>query len=314
MPKKRLQSECLVSLYWRSISLKAIIPVAGLGTRLLPATKSIPKELIPIVDKPLIHFIVEELVDAGVSEIVLVTHSSKAALENYFDLNFEVETTLTSRSKSEELTSLNSMQFEGLKLISVRQSRPMGLGHAIMCAEPIIGQEAFAVVLPDVIIDDAACNPKTDNLSQMIGNFEASGMSQLMVHPVSDQLVDQFGIVDIEGIDLKASRSAGIHAVVEKPSLKEAPSNFSITGRYVFDPVLWQELSNTKPGAGGEIQLTDALHGLLSKSHAIDAYHLVGRTFDCGSRLGLATANYEYAKRHALIGDDFSKYLEKGQL
>ena len=293
--------------------MKAVIPVAGLGTRLLPATKSIPKELIPIVDKPLIHFIFEELVEAGILEIVLVTHSSKPALENYFDLNFEVETTLTNRSKSEELTQLNSMQFEGLKVISIRQPKPMGLGHAVMCAEPIIGQEAFSVVLPDVIIDEMDCKPEQDNLSQMIGNFEATGNSQLMVHTVPDQLVEQFGIVDVEGVELKPGRSAGINAVVEKPLLKEAPSNLSITGRYVFDPILWQELSNTKPGVGGEIQLTDAIHSLISKSHSIDAYHLVGRTFDCGNKLGLATANYEYAKRHALIGHDFCKYIETDQ-
>ena len=294
--------------------MKAVIPVAGLGTRLLPATKSIPKELIPIVDKPLIHFILEELVEAGVLEIVLVTHSSKSALENYFDLNFEVESTLTSRSKSEELTQLNSMQFEGLKVISVRQPKPMGLGHAVMCAEPIIGQESFAVVLPDVIIDEMACKPKLDNLSQMIGNFEATGNSQLMVHPVTDQLVDQFGIVDVGGAELKEGSSIGINAVVEKPHLNEAPSNLSITGRYVFDPILWKELSNTMPGTGGEIQLTDAIHSLLSKSHSIDAYHLVGRTFDCGNKLGLATANYEYAKRHALIGRDFCKYIDRSIL
>ena len=146
----------------------------------------------------------------------------------------------------------------------------------------------------------------------MIGNFERTGNSQLMVHPIADQLVDQFGIVDIGGAELKAGSSVGINAVVEKPLVNNAPSNLSITGRYVFDPILWQELSDTKPGAGGEIQLTDAIHSLLSKSHAIDAYHLVGRTFDCGNKLGLATANYEYAKRHALIGHDFRKYIEIG--
>ena len=285
--------------------------MAGLGTRLLPVTKSIPKELIPIVDKPLIHYVVEELNNAGITEVVLVTHSSKNALENYFDLNIELETSLKSKSKKDELVLLNSMLFKGLKVISVRQSEPLGLGHAVLCAQPIIGSEAFVVVLPDVIIDETSCDLKVDNLSRMISNYKATGNSQLLVHPVPDESVDQFGIVDLGQIALSPGESSRIVDVVEKPSLEEAPSNLSITGRYVFDSSLWANLAATDPGAGGEIQLTDAIERLLADSQSVDAYHLVGKTFDCGSKLGLATANFEYAKRHPLIGDDFILQLKK---
>ena len=163
-----------------------------MGTRLLPATKSIPKELLPIVDKPLIHFIVEELVSAGITEIVLVTHSSKQALENYFDLNFEIEQALSSKSRYQDLELLHSMQYDNLKVMSVRQAEPLGLGHAILCAHPLIGEESFAVILPDVLIDNQACESGEDNLAKMIQSHEASGNGQIMVHPVPEELVDQF--------------------------------------------------------------------------------------------------------------------------
>ncbi len=281
-----------------------------MGTRLLPATKSIPKELLPIVDKPLIHYIVEELISSGITEIVLVTHSSKQALENYFDLNFEIEHALSSKSKYKDLELLRSMQFDNLKVMSVRQAEPLGLGHAILCAEPIIGQESFAVILPDVLIDRASCQLDKDNLATMIRNHEATGKGQIMVHPVPEELVDQFGIVDIKGVDLKEGESANLNFVIEKPLKNDAPSNFSITGRYVFASTLWTKLSNTKAGSGGEIQLTDAVQSMLKDSQTFDAYHLVGKTFDCGSKLGLATANYEFAKRHSVIGHEFVKYLK----
>ena len=296
--------------YWRGVKLKAIIPVAGMGTRLLPATKSIPKELLPIVDKPLIHYIVEELISAGVSEIVLVTHSSKQAVEDYFDSNFEIEQALSFNSKYKDLELLRSMQFDNLKVMSVRQAEPLGLGHAILCAEPIIGQESFAVILPDVLIDDNSCQLNKDNLATMIKNHEATGKGQIMVHPVPEELVDQFGIADIKGVDLKEGESANLNLVIEKPLKNDAPSNLSITGRYVFSPTLWTKLSSTKAGSGGEIQLTDAVQSMLNESQTFDAYHLVGKTFDCGSKLGLATANYEFAKRHSVIGREFVKYLK----
>ena len=281
-----------------------------MGTRLLPATKSIPKELLPIVDKPLIHYIVEELINSGITEIVLVTHSSKQALEDYFDSNFEIEQALCSKSKYKDLELFRSMQFDNLKVMSVRQAEPLGLGHAILCAEPIIGQESFAVILPDVLIDDNSCDFGKDNLAKMIQNHETTGNGQIMVHRVPEELVDQFGIVDIKGVDLNEGEIANLNFVIEKPSKNDAPSNFSITGRYVFAPTLWTKLSNTKAGSGGEIQLTDAVQSMLKESQTFDAYHLVGKTFDCGSKLGLATANYEFAKRHSVIGLEFDKYLK----
>ena len=247
-----------------------------MGTRLVPATRSIPKDLLSIVDKPLIHYIVEELISAGFSEIVLVTHSSKQALEDYFDLNFEIEHALISESKHKDLELLRSMQYDNLKVMSVRHAEPIGLGHAILCAESIMGQESFAVIFPDVLIDDNSCQLNKDNLAKMIQNHEATGKGQIMVHPVPEELVDQFGILDIKGIDLKEGESAKLIFVIEKPFKSATPSNFSITGRYVFAPALWTKLSNTKAGSGCEIQLTDAVQSMLTESQTFDALSFGG--------------------------------------
>ncbi|MEH6396893.1 UTP--glucose-1-phosphate uridylyltransferase GalU [Pseudoalteromonas sp.] len=287
---------------------KAVLPVAGLGTRMLPATKAIPKEMLPLVDKPLIQYVVQEAVRSGIKEIVLVTHSSKNSIENHFDTSFELEATLEARVKRSLLEEVRAIVPKDVTVISVRQSKPLGLGHAILCARPIVGDQPFAVLLPDVIIDQYSCNLAKDNLSQMIARFEESGISQIMVEPVAAEQVNQYGIVDINNQKLNAGDSVEITNMVEKPAIESAPSNLAITGRYVLSSAIWDLLEFTPPGAGGEIQLTDSLHQL-KLLETIEAYHLQGKSHDCGSKLGYMLANVEYAMRCNSLGKDFTAAL-----
>lgn len=286
---------------------RAVIPVAGLGTRMLPATKAMPKEMLPIVDKPLIQYVVQEAVAAGITEIVLVTHSSKNSIENHFDTSFELEAALEKRVKRQLLEEVRNITPKNVTVISVRQPQALGLGHAILCARPVVRNHPFAVLLPDVIVDQYHCNLKKDNLSAMIKRYEATGHSQIMVEPVPQHLVNQYGIVDLAGEPLTQGDSVPVVDMVEKPDLDEAPSNFSITGRYVLSPTVWDLLEYTPPGAGDEIQLTDALHQL-RLLEVIEAYHIKGKSHDCGNKLGYALANAEYALR-AGFGAEFKQRL-----
>lgn len=289
---------------------KAVIPVAGLGTRMLPATKAIPKEMLPVVDKPLIQYVVSECVAAGIKEIILVTHASKNSIENHFDTSFELETTLESRVKRQLLEEVQSICPKDVTIMHVRQGVAKGLGHAILCAHPMVGDEPFAVVLPDVIIDDAACNPKKDNMAEMVARFNTSRVSQIMVEQVPDEDVTKYGIVDLDGMTLKPGESGKIHNMVEKPPLDEAPSNLSVVGRYVLSSKTWGLLEHTQPGAGGEIQLTDAIAALM-KVEQVDAYYMKGKSHDCGSKLGYMKANVEYALRHPELGEEFKQFLSE---
>ncbi|TXH93145.1 MAG: UTP--glucose-1-phosphate uridylyltransferase GalU [Rheinheimera sp.] len=273
---------------------RAVIPVAGLGTRMLPATKAIPKEMLPIVDKPLIQYVVQEAVSAGITEIVLVTHSSKNSIENHFDTSFELEATLEKRVKRQLLEEVRNITPKHVTVISVRQPHALGLGHAILCALPVVRNHPFAVLLPDVIINQYQSNLKKDNLAEMIKRYENTGFSQIMVEPVHANMVNQYGIVDIAGAELSAGHSIKVRDMVEKPDVDDAPSNLSITGRYVLSPAIWDLLEFTPPGAGDEIQLTDALHQL-RLLETIEAYHIKGKSHDCGSKIGFALANAEYA-------------------
>lgn len=286
---------------------RAVIPVAGLGTRMLPATKAIPKEMLPIVDKPLIQYVVQEAVAAGITEIVLVTHSSKNSIENHFDTSFELEATLEKRVKRQLLEEVRNITPKHVTVISVRQPQALGLGHAILCARPVVRNHPFAVLLPDVIIDQFHSNLKKDNLADMIKRYEETGASQIMVEPVPHNLVNQYGVVDLAGEALAAGQSVAVKDMVEKPDLDEAPSNFAITGRYVLSPTIWELLEYTPPGAGDEIQLTDGLHQL-RLLETIEAYHIKGKSHDCGSKLGYAIANAEYAL-HASFGAEFKQRL-----
>ncbi len=279
---------------------KAVIPVAGLGTRMLPITKAIPKEMLPIVDKPMIQYIVEECASAGLTEIVLVTHSSKNAIENHFDTSYELESMLEKRVKRQQLAEVQSITPKGVTIMHVRQGNALGLGHAIRCAYPVIGNEPFAVVLPDVLVDNTMYNPSTDNLAYMIGEYEKTGVSQIMVEEVPHNEVDKYGIVDLDKAELSVGQSVKIHSVVEKPEIDKAPSNLSIVGRYVFSPKLWECLKRTPLGVGGEIQLTDAVD-LLMTNEEVDATLITGKSHDCGSKLGYLQTNFLYASRRTDI-------------
>ncbi|MGP7735222.1 UTP--glucose-1-phosphate uridylyltransferase GalU [Oceanimonas smirnovii] len=288
--------------------MKAIIPVAGLGTRMLPATKAIPKEMLPIVDKPLIQYVVTEAVAAGFKEIVLVTHSSKNSIENHFDTSFELEATLEKRVKRQLLEEVRSICPADVTIMHVRQGAAKGLGHAVLCAQPMVGDEPFAVILPDVLIDDAACNLAQDNLARMRERFEEAGNSQIMVEPVPEQLVSQYGVVDCMGHEVEVDQSKPMTGIVEKPAAEQAPSNLAVVGRYVLSKAIWPLLAKTPPGAGDEIQLTDAIAELMQQER-VDAYRMVGKSHDCGSKLGYMKANVEYALRHPELGEEFASML-----
>lgn len=288
--------------------MKAVIPVAGLGTRMLPATKAIPKEMLPIVDKPLIQYVVNECIAAGIKEIILVTHSSKNAIENHFDKSFELEATLESRVKRQLLEEIQSICPKDVTIMHVRQGEAKGLGHAVLSAYPLVGDNPFVVVLPDVIIDDAASDLKKDNLAKMVRNYKESGHSQIMVEPVDIKDVSKYGVVDCHSIDVNAGESATIFDVVEKPEQDEAPSNLAIVGRYVLTPEIWPHLRTTQPGAGDEIQLTDAISELL-KTGEVDAFCMQGKSHDCGDKLGYMKAFVEYGLRHKDYQHSFKAFI-----
>ncbi|MBS9777142.1 MAG: UTP--glucose-1-phosphate uridylyltransferase GalU [Gammaproteobacteria bacterium] len=281
---------------------KAVIPVAGLGTRMLPITKAIPKEMLPIVDKPMIQYIVDECAAAGLTEIVLVTHSSKNAIENHFDTSYELESMLEKRVKRQQLEEVQNITPKGVTIVHVRQGHAMGLGHAIRCAHPVIGDEPFAVVLPDVLVDDTMHDASKDNLAYMIKQYEDTGISQILVEEVPKNEVDKYGIVDIGGTELIEKQSLEITTVVEKPNVEEAPSNLSIMGRYVFSPKLWGCLKKTPLGVGDEIQLTDAI-ALLMESDSVEATLISGKSHDCGSKQGYMKTNLLYSSRRSDIFD-----------
>lgn len=289
---------------------KAVLPVAGLGTRMLPATKAIPKEMLPVVDRPLIEYVVREAIAAGIKEIVLVTHSSKNSIENHFDKSFELEATLEKRVKRQLLAEIQNICPKDVTIMHVRQGEARGLGHAILCARPLVGDNPFAVLLPDVLIDDASCDLSKENLADMVHQFEKSGVSQILVEPVAKETVDQYGIADVNGEDLAAGQSLPIRQVVEKPPVDQAPSNLAVVGRYVLSSDIWPLLEETPLGAGDEIQLTDAI-AMLMQNQPVNAYRMTGKSHDCGSKLGYMKANVEYALRHKALKDDFKAYLKE---
>lgn len=288
---------------------KVVIPVAGLGTRMLPATKAIPKEMLPLVDRPLIQYIVEECAAAGLTDIILVTHSSKAAIENHFDSNYELEDMLEKRAKEQLLAEVRAICPPNVTIMAVRQDEAKGLGHAVLCARPLIDDQPFAVVLPDVLVDAANCDLTRDNLAEMVANFNASGAAQVMVEKVPHALTNQYGIADIDGVQLQPGAQAPIKRLVEKPPVAEAPSDLAVVGRYVFPAVLWALLERTPVGAGNEIQLTDAM-AMLLEQQPVNAYYMKGRSHDCGNKLGYTQAFVEHAMRHPAIADDFKAWLK----
>ncbi|WP_368579329.1 UTP--glucose-1-phosphate uridylyltransferase GalU [Acinetobacter pittii] len=288
---------------------KAVLPVAGLGTRFLPASKSIPKEMVTVVDRPAIEYVVREAVEAGIEQIILVTHSSKASIENYFDRNFELETTLEQKKKFDLLDEITQIIPPHVSIVTVRQPQPLGLGHAVLCAKSIIGQDDFAVLLPDVLVKD---NSGQNDLSRMISRYEVSQAAQIMVEAVPDHLVDQYGIVDVKQSPAEGE-SIVMQGIVEKPAVGSAPSNLSVVGRYILPAKIMQLLENTPKGAGNEIQLTDAI-AMLQETDIVEAYRMQGQTFDCGSKLGYLKAVLHYGVAHPKLGLEFKHLIQELKL
>ncbi len=285
---------------------KAILPVAGLGTRFLPASKSIPKEMVTVVDRPAIEYVVREAVAAGIEQIILVTHSSKASIENYFDRNFELETTLEQKKKFDLLKEITAIVPEHVSVVSVRQPQPLGLGHAVLCAKSIVGDDDFAVLLPDVLVK---AKSQQNDLSRMIQRYIQASAAQIMVEAVPDHLVDQYGIVDVALIP-EEGQSQIMQGIVEKPAVGSAPSNLSVVGRYVLPAKIMQLLEQTPKGAGNEIQLTDAI-AMLQQTDQVEAYRMQGQTFDCGSKLGYLKAVLHYGIEHPQLGHDFKALIRE---
>lgn len=288
---------------------KAILPVAGLGTRFLPASKAIPKEMVTVVDRPAIEYVVKEAVVAGIEQIILVTHSSKASIENYFDRNFELETSLEQKKKYDLLAEITQIVPSHVSIVSVRQPQPLGLGHAVLCAKDIVGQDDFAVLLPDVLVKASKAE---NDLSKMIARFNQTHAAQIMVEAVPENMVDQYGIVDVLTAPVEGE-SALMRGIVEKPAIGTAPSNLSVVGRYVLPAKIMQLLAETPKGAGNEIQLTDAIASL-QLLEQVEAYRMQGQTFDCGSKLGYLKAVLHYGVAHPQLGAEFKALIRELKL
>jgi UTP--glucose-1-phosphate uridylyltransferase len=279
----------------------AVFPVAGRGTRFLPATKASPKEMLPIVDKPLIQYAVEEALAAGATKLVFVTGSSKRAIEDHFDVDFELESTLEQAGKLDLLQLVREIVPNGVSCIYIRQGLPLGLGHAVLCARPAVGEEPFFVHLADDLIhSEVPC------LKQMRDHFERHGSSVLGVETVPKDQTGSYGIV---AIDETAEGIMNVTRIVEKPPPEEAPSNLAVVGRYILSPAIFDELETTGRGAGGEIQLTDGIAALLNKER-VSVLPFAGTRYDCGSKIGYLRATVEYALRHPELGENFRAYLE----
>lgn len=279
---------------------KAIIPAAGLGTRFLPATKSQPKEMLPIVDKPTLQYIIEEAVNSGIEEILIVTGRSKKSIEDHFDRSIELELELEQKGKNEMLELVRSIS-NMVDIYFIRQKEPKGLGHAIYCAKSFVGDEPFAVLLGDDIVDnDVPC------LKQLLNAYNEYNTSILGVQEVSKEDTNKYGILDVKYIE---DRVYKVKDMVEKPKVEEAPSNMAILGRYIITPAIFDILENQKPGKGGEIQLTDALK-TLGEHEAIYAYNFEGRRYDVGDKLGFLEATVDFALKRPELREEFMKFLE----
>ena len=282
---------------------KAVFPVAGMGTRFLPATKANPKEMLPVVDKPLIQYAAQEAVAAGVETLVFVTGRNKRSIEDHFDTAYELERELEAKGKENMLQVLRDILPSHVECVFIRQSQALGLGHAVLCARPVVNDEPFAVILADDLINfsEQPC------LSQMVDQFNYQHCSILGTEPVPPEDVSNYGIV--AGTEVKPGLME-ISGIVEKPPVDEAPSNIAVVGRYILTPRIFDLLANTKRGAGNEIQLTDAIAELLKEQRVL-SYNFKGRRFDCGSKLGYLKAQVEFALEHEEVGEDFAKFLNE---
>ena len=278
---------------------KAVFPVAGMGTRFLPATKASPKEMLPIVDKPLIQYAVEEAVEAGCTDIVFITGRNKRSIEDHFDKAYELETELERKNKNALLELTQNILPAGVNLMYIRQAEALGLGHAVLCAAPAVGNEPFAVILADDLIDA----PK-GALAQMMDVYNATGSSVLGVETVDPSQTGSYGIVEIAPKDAYQR----VTSIVEKPKPADAPSNLAVVGRYILTPAIFDLLRHTQAGAGGEIQLTDAIATLLQQETVL-AHAFSGQRYDCGSKLGYLQATLAYGCKHPEVGAEFAKMV-----
>ena len=279
---------------------KAVFPVAGLGTRFLPATKASPKEMLPVVDKPLIQYAVQEAISAGAQELIFITGRSKNSIMDHFDKAYELETELAQKNKDDLLRIVQDVLPAGVTCIFIRQAQALGLGHAVLCAQPVVGEEPFAVLLADDLID---AQPSVT--AQMAGHFAKTGCSILGVMEVAREQTASYGIVSTEQAGAELSR---IRSMVEKPSPDQAPSTLAVVGRYVLTPRIFDKLAAVQPGSGGEIQLTDAIAALLPEE-SVMAYRFSGKRYDCGSKLGYLQATVELGVKHTEVGAAFGRYL-----
>lgn len=281
---------------------KAVFPVAGLGTRFLPATKATPKEMLPIVDKPLMQYAVEEAIAAGIDTMIFITGRTKNVIMDHFDKAYELEKELEARNKTETLNMLRDIVPSHVSCIFIRQSEALGLGHAVYCARPVVGDEPFAVILPDDLIE----NPGRGCMEQMVELYHQKNSSILGVERVDPSETGSYGIVKTSA----ASGGAGpIELIVEKPKPESAPSNLAVVGRYILTPAIFDKIKNTGRGAGGEIQLTDAIADLMKEEQVL-AYEFEGTRYDCGSKLGFLIANVEHGLLHEDLKDGFKAYLK----
>jgi UTP--glucose-1-phosphate uridylyltransferase len=280
---------------------KALFPVAGMGSRFLPATKASPKEMLPIVDKPLIQHAVEEAMSAGITEMIFITGRGKRAIEDHFDKAYEMEMELEHRGKKALLEIVRGIIPRHVNCVYIRQADALGLGHAVLCAESVIGNDPFAVVLADDLIDG---HPTA--LQQMVSVYEYRHSSVIGVQTIPIEDAPSYGVVKSAPI---GERLHEIHAIVEKPKPEAAPSNLGVVGRYILTPAIFRHLRRVRPGAGGEIQLTDGIAALLEEEPIL-AYEFTGTRYDCGSKLGYLQASVQYGLRHSEVGDEFRAYLK----
>jgi UTP--glucose-1-phosphate uridylyltransferase len=281
---------------------KAVFPVAGLGTRFLPATKASPKEMLPIVDKPLIQYAVEEALEAGITDIIFISSRTKRTVEDHFDKAYELETELAGRGKTKDLALVQSIRPPGINFIYIRQAEALGLGHAVLCARPVVGNEPFAVILADDLIDGAP-----PAMKQMTDQYDYYQCSILGVQQVAPEDTASYGIVDASRMGDRVSR---VNGIVEKPQPQAAPSTLGVVGRYILTPRIFHHIERLNPGAGGELQLTDAIANLLQEQQVL-AYAFDGTRYDCGSKLGYLQATVEYAMKHPEVSAQFAAYLTK---
>ena len=283
---------------------KAVFPAAGLGTRFLPATKAQPKEMLPLVDKPIIQYGVEEALASGCDQIIIITGRGKSAIEDHFDVSYELEKMLEERGKTELLSIVRQIS-DMIHVAYVRQKEAMGLGHAVLMARELVGNEPFAVLLADDVIDG-----KKPCLRQMMDVFEESQCSIIATQEVNGPAISSYGVLDAQKIEGKFNgRAFDVRSMVEKPKQEEAPSNLAIIGRYILTPTIFETLERTPLGAGGELQLTDGLRGLLGAGEKIYGYTFEGKRHDAGDKLGFLKATVEFALKRPDLGPDFAEYL-----